>query len=149
MVLHLFFLSCYQVFRGNNQNSFIIHLLSDKNSCQFFSGCLYICFALSLCERAFGSWSESGNLIHNRWIGTQLGFGTAVQNIQSFMWRQATHMVTSFFFLLSFHVCQFIVQSQWRTANSTVLLLYWKMYNNRKHINPRQQIHFDSFHWWT
>lgn len=59
-------------------------------------------FVLSLCERTFGSWTEEGNLIHNRWIGSQLGFGTAVQNIQSFLWGQDIYMGTAFFFLLSF-----------------------------------------------
>lgn len=108
-------------------------------------------YALSLCERAFGSWAEGGNLMHNRWIGTQLGFGTAVQNIQSFFWGQSTYMVTAFLFLLSFHICQFTVWGWWRTVNSTVFLWYCVIYNHRKHTNPTQQIHFDSnsFHWWT
>lgn len=55
-------------------------------------------FVLSLCERTFGSWAEERNLIHNRWIGTQLGFGTAVQNSLSCEGRVYTWWLHSSFF---------------------------------------------------
>lgn len=119
------------------------YLLSDKNRAFLAVMCMHVFALFFVWKEHLWNKQRKGNLIRNRWIGTHLGFGTAVQNIQAFLQGQATYMVSAFFFLLSFHVCQFSAWDWERTVNSTVLLLYWK------HTSPRQQMRFDSFHWWT